>query len=106
MKQESAVNKILDDLRHNKMVAQVFMPELEERLVWLYMAGFEEGVKSGHTTTSIPVQQFTLWGGFVEEYESIKEAHEFTGINKNLISRCVNGKLEEAGGYKWKYKNQ
>lgn len=103
MKKEKIISSIVDDLMDNKMVAQIYIPELTLRLEWLYMAAFEAGIKSSHSTTNNPVVQLELWGGIVEVYESIKEASLSTGIPKTHISQCVNGKAEEAGGYKWRY---
>jgi len=52
------------------------------------------------------VQRLTKDGGiFIEEYKSIKEASEKTGIYDKSIGRCCNKKPNciSAGGFKWKY---
>lgn len=52
--------------------------------------------------TSKPVIQLTLDNEYVNEFESIKQAEEITGI-LNLSNVC-NGKRIKAGNYKWKFK--
>lgn len=53
---------------------------------------------------SKPVLQYSLNGDFISEYVSIKEASESTGIHKQNIGACVNGKYKKSGGFIWKYK--
>lgn len=47
------------------------------------------------------VKQFTMNGLFVAEYDSACEASRITGINRSMISHCVNGREPQAGGYVW-----
>jgi hypothetical protein len=49
------------------------------------------------------VSQYTLDGILIETYDSIKEASEITGINKQLICRCCNKKAHTACGYIWRH---
>lgn len=42
----------------------------------------------------------------VEEYGSVKDASEKTGIVKQNISSALRGKYRSAGGFKWMYKNE
>ena len=52
------------------------------------------------------VLQFDLNGNFIKEYCSLRDAARSLG-NKyfcSLISRCSNGIIKTAYGYKWKYK--
>jgi hypothetical protein len=44
--------------------------------------------------------------GNVEEYESIKEASNKTGIKRTNISCCLIGKSKTAGSFKWFYKEK
>ncbi len=39
-------------------------------------------------------------------YPNITEAARQIGIDRSVISNCVNGRLETAGGYKWKLKDE
>lgn len=53
------------------------------------------------------VQQYDLNGVFIREFDSITQAAKWCG-NKNKhpqISMCCQGKLIQACGYLWKYKN-
>lgn len=41
----------------------------------------------------------------INEYPSVKEASEKTGLIKQNISSCLTGKYKTTGGFFWKYKN-
>ena len=53
---------------------------------------------------SKPVLQFTLDNILVKEYPSIMQVERETGFANQHISACCNGKLKQAYGFKWKYK--
>lgn len=38
-----------------------------------------------------------------QTFNSVKEAAEFTGANKESISGCINKRYKTAGGYHWRY---
>ena len=50
------------------------------------------------------VIQSTLDGIDIEEFNSIKEAHEKTGVSSGNIVSCCKGNRPNAGGYLWRYK--
>lgn len=54
------------------------------------------------------VQQFTIDGEFVAEYDSIRDAARKTNINRTGIKRCCEGDkwYKKSGGFVWKYKTQ
>lgn len=52
-----------------------------------------------------PLLQYNLKGNLKNEFRSIREAVEKTGISRYLILNCATGKRETAGGYTWKFKN-
>lgn len=54
---------------------------------------------------SKPILQFSLDGEFLDEYTSVKEAAEKTGIVKQNISSNLTGKYRTAGGFLWRYKD-
>jgi hypothetical protein len=54
---------------------------------------------------SKPILQFNLDGEFLDEYASVKEAAEKTGIVKQNISSNLTGKYKTAGGFFWRYKD-
>lgn len=54
--------------------------------------------------SSKPVEQYTLDGEFVGEYESGVEAGKALGVNGANIQRCAAGKRKTAHGFRWKYK--
>ncbi len=49
------------------------------------------------------VAQFTKDGEFINEYNSIKEASERTGVNLCGIGAVANGKRKSAGKYIWRF---
>ena len=51
------------------------------------------------------VVQIDFNGFFVREFISIHEAYNVTKISRDSISKCCKGKLKQAGGYIWKYKD-
>lgn len=54
----------------------------------------------------IPVIQLTKKGIFIKEYESIKDAHEYTNINRITISNVCKGKQKTSGGFRWMFKEE
>jgi hypothetical protein len=54
---------------------------------------------------SKPVLQYNLDLVLLCEYKSIKDASLITGISRQNIGACVNGKYKKSGGYIWRYKN-
>lgn len=51
----------------------------------------------------IRVAQYTKDGELIRIWNSQKEASRMTGIPQQNISRCCNGKLKTAGGYRWSF---
>lgn len=52
------------------------------------------------------VLQFTLDGKFIKEYLSVRGAERQTGYGQGNISAVCRGELNQAYGYKWKYKDE
>lgn len=50
------------------------------------------------------VLQFDLNNNLVKEYPSIRQVERETGFANQNIVNCCKGKLKQAYGYKWKYK--
>lgn len=51
-----------------------------------------------------PIQQYTLSGEFIKEFDSAKSASIELNINRQHITACCKGKRNQCGNYKWKYK--
>ena len=51
----------------------------------------------------IKVYQFSIENILINEFNSLKEASEKTGIARSTICNCCNNKSKTAGGYKWSY---
>lgn len=52
-----------------------------------------------------PVYQLSLDGKILNKFNSIKEASDFTGAEKSVISRALSGHNKTAGGYMWSLTN-
>ena len=53
-------------------------------------------------TRKMVIAQIEPYNGFMAEvYESIRDASRKTGIDASAICKCLNGKTEKAGGWKW-----
>lgn len=50
-----------------------------------------------------PVFQFDLYGNFIKEYPSAKEAAEAIKVNHSLICRCARRETLHTHGYQWSY---
>jgi len=62
----------------------------------------DESIKKLIKSRIKPIIKLDLDGNFIEEFESIKEAMEKTGIS---MKKVLNGSGKTAGGFKWEYKN-
>jgi hypothetical protein len=58
-----------------------------------------------NTTSFVPIEQYTMDGEFIAEYQAIKLAVLATGIERRAIGNCVNGKTKSSGGFVWKKKS-
>lgn len=62
--------------------------------------------KKGIATKVSKVNQFTLSGDFVREWESISEAARSLHLDGSAISKCCRGKRNYVGKFKWQYKDE
>lgn len=60
----------------------------------LYKNGYENPSKR-------KIKQFDAGMNFIEEYGSVTEAANVTGIERRAISHCLNGKSKSSGGFLW-----
>lgn len=50
------------------------------------------------------VNKYDINNNLIKEYHSIREASRDSGVNRQGINFCCNGKYSQAGGYIWKFK--
>ena len=62
-------------------------------------------VHSEYSKTFRPILQFDLFGNFIKEWDSIKEASFSLKINRRNITNNLINISKSANGYTWKYKN-
>jgi len=62
--------------------------------------------KIGKTSTNPkkPILQFTIYGIFIKEWDSITSAGDFFNIPYGNITNCCKGLRKQIGGFVWKYK--
>lgn len=65
---------------------------------------FGTGIERRAKKRSKPVLQFTLEDILIKEFPSTKQVERDNGFNHSHISACCKGKLKQAYGYIWKYK--
>lgn len=51
-----------------------------------------------------PIYQFDLFGKFIKEYPSIREAERQTGVATANIRKALRNERNSAGGFVWKLK--
>lgn len=63
--------------------------------------------KKYNTVTFKKVLQYDLNNNFIQEWNSVKEILHYLNKKENnmMIYRCLNGTLDSAYKFKWKYKN-
>lgn len=67
--------------------------------VWKYTRSWNSRKRRGRS--DVPVLQMNFFEEIVAEYKNMKSASEATGINIASISKAVNGKMYQAGGFLW-----
>ena len=70
-----------------------------------------ENTRRGYITgknhvTKRSIQKLDGDGNVLEEFESLKDAKEKTGIDDGAISKVCKGTRQTAGGFKWKFSNE
>ena len=78
----------------------------DNRLSNLNLMTHKENINYGSRTEkcSKPVLQFDLQDILIKEYSSTHQAERETGFAQGNIVNCCNGKLKQAYGYIWRYK--
>jgi hypothetical protein len=66
-----------------------------------YAIGFDLG--RDRSNQPMPVIQLSLDGHLIEIHDSINQAAESLDITDAAIGRAAHGKLQKAGGYKWRF---
>jgi hypothetical protein len=97
-------NGIRDDNRVENLEWATRLNNMRHSIQVLGKKGTLTGRFSKNHPRSKAVVQYSLNGGFVQEYCSAFDAHVATGINHANINSCCLGKRATAGGCVWKYK--
>lgn len=92
----SFISKVIDQRRRNSYKSTYLFSSKEKA----YKFHFKTTKKY-----SLPIVQYTLNGGYVDEFKSLVEAFQITNIPVVYISNAINEKIEQAGGFFWFHKN-
>lgn len=121
--------KVLDKQLHtgvHRLVAQAFLPNdnnyteinhIDENgmnnnvnnLEWCsrsYNIKYGNRTKKSIKTLGKAVLQYTLEGVLLNEYDSIQRAAYYNNVNSWGICDCCKGRIPEAYGYIWRYKDE
>jgi group I intron endonuclease len=71
--------------------------------IWRYIDGTIENKIEGIKHTLI-INQFDLYGKFIQEWNNVKHITETLGYSYSPIYDCLKGKFKQANGFIWKYK--
>lgn len=63
----------------------------------------QHALESGLVTTNKKVVALTMQGDHAAVFLSIKEAARVVGVYPSCISRAVNGRTKNSGGFLWRY---
>ena len=77
-----------------------------DNLEWcdrMYNTRYGTGIKRMSEKHKKRLQQYTLSGEFVAEWDSCASVEKETGWNQSNISKCARGEYKQAYGYTWKY---
>lgn len=55
---------------------------------------------------SMPVCQYSKYGDFIKEYNSMTEAEEITNLSASSISKCCRNEAKLCGNYIWRFKDE
>ena len=83
--------------------------DIAENLEWCtasYNANYGTANARRSLRLSKPVLQYDLEMNFISEWEKIRDAERELGIDNSHITRCCRGKLNQTGGFVWRYKYQ
>lgn len=70
-----------------------------------YNINYGTSLQKRTISKSKPVEQYTIDGQFITEYQSAAEAERKIGIGNSHINACCQGKRKSAGGFIWKFKS-
>lgn len=68
-----------------------------------YNVNYGTAISRSREKVSIPVDQYSLFGEYINTYSSIVEAEKATGVYNPNIVKCCKGERNRAGKFRWKY---
>lgn len=66
----------------------------------------KEGRRNSSKFRMKSVNQYSLKGKLLNSFDGLRIAEEETGINNRDICACCKGRVQTAGGYIWRYKDE
>ena len=93
----------INEIKSDNRLENLNLMTVKENINW--GTGIERAAKKRiNGKKSKSVLQFDLQDILIKEYPSTRQAERETGFGHRNIINCCKGKLKQAYGYKWKYK--
>ena len=99
---ETAVEKVLSEMRSQNLFPVLFTNIMRRYLYMIYSIGYNNG---GRIKNEIPVIRYNQLGGDPKRYDSIVIASRMNEIDSTTIVKVCKGKWHTAGGYIWRYES-
>jgi hypothetical protein len=96
-------NRFIQELLDSGSYTAEQLNEIHDVCIKVFGVGYDVGRLENPRWKQ--VLQLDKFGNVVEEYPSVKNAADKTGIARESIKRVVHGERHKAGGYMWRFKN-
>ena len=104
MDPHQVVEKVTTEIiNYFRLPKKVCFPFIKKMLSWVYVAGWEEGIKQKAVRN--PVMQLDKWGNLIKIHKSSSSAARHAGTSKQSINKVLKGKNHSAGGFLWQKVN-
>lgn len=109
--QSSIVLKVWSLYNQDKQIDEIAsILKLKPQIVYKYVSrGIKLNIckktrRIGNITNCRKVSQYNKDGVFIKSFNSIREAHNITGVSESGITSCCSkNRIKSSGGYIWKY---
>ena len=97
-----SISEIADVLHHDRHAISVRIKEYKNYTKDEHKSRYYNLVAKSRQKE---VCQYDLMGNFINQYDSVIEASEKTGIGYRTICSNIQGQTSSAGGFQWRYKD-
>lgn len=94
----------IDGNKLNNNVDNLEWVTAQENSIHAFRTGLRNNPQGKENGRSLIVEQIDKDNRLIAEYYGTREAERQTGVYHSSISACCKGKIQSAGGFKWRYK--